>query len=228
MTKSIKKNSIFLVGSYGRGNLGDDVFLVCATNLFGEKMFYINSYNDQSLPNDIKNIQTVSTSSMRDLRSKVAIFFRVKHIIYWGGDVWVELHGNIFPRQSLYKMTLLNILASVSGKKIYYMGNGAGELTGFSLWLARVNVRLADKVIIREKRSAELLDSKKTTWFADIAINLGMYNPYIHTLPSADKKFIIGISFLYHIPDASENFHFTIRKIAKSLSLLNEDRKSVV
>ena len=67
MTEKSKKPSTILLGSYGRGNLGDDVFLVAASELFANHKLYINSADDSLLPESAKGlVETISTTSGSD------------------------------------------------------------------------------------------------------------------------------------------------------------------
>lgn len=229
MTEPQKKQSTILLGSYGRGNLGDDVFLVAAGQLFANHKLYINSADDSLLPDSAKGlVTTISTTSAGDFIKKLRVFMEVKNIVYWGGDVWVELYGDRFPRQSLYKMVVLNAIAKLFGKKVHYVGCGIGKLSGFSLWLARLSARMSDTIISRERRSAEVLGLSGTKVMPDLAINLPFYETRKHVLPRKGEKFTIGISLLYHLPDPEENFPKLSEHIAQFVADLPKERFRVV
>jgi len=223
------KPHTLLLGSYGRGNLGDDVFLVAAAELFANHKLYINSADDSLLPDSAKDlVTTISTTSSRDALKKLKIFLKVKNIVYWGGDVWVELYGNRFPRQSLYKMVALNTLARLFGKKIHYVGCGIGKIHGWSLLLAKISARLSHTVIAREQRSAEVLGLAGVEVMPDLAINLPYYHPRLHALPRGKKPFVIGISLLYHVPEPLQNFPRLAMHIAQFIESLPADTFRVV
>jgi len=223
------KPSTILLGSYGRGNLGDDVFLVAASQLFANHKLYINSADDSLLPESAKGlVTTISTTNAGDLLKKLKVFMEVKNVVYFGGDVWVELYGDRFPRQSLYKMVILNALARLFGKKIHYIGTGIGRLSGWSLLLARVSARLSHTIISRERRSAEVLGLGGIDVLPDLAINLPYYRPKLHTLPKEGERFVIGISLLYHLPDPEQNFPKLADAIAAFIDSLAPDRFKVV
>lgn len=218
-----------LLGSYGRGNVGDDVFLVAAAELFANHHLYINSADDSLLPESARDlVTTISTTSPRDALKKLRIFLKVRNIVYWGGDVWVELYGDRFPRQSLYKMVALNALARLFGKKVHYVGCGIGRLTGWSLRLARFSARLSRGVIARERRSAEVLGLAGVEVLPDLAINLPFYKPRLHTRPGLNRPFVIGISLLYHVPDPMQNFPVLAEHIAKFIDSLPSKKFKVV
>ncbi len=224
-----KKTHTLLLGSYGRGNLGDDVFLVAAAELFAHHTLYINSADDSLLPESARGlVTTISTTSPRDALKKLKVFLKVKNIVYWGGDVWVELYGDRFPRQSLYKMVALNSLARLFGKKIHYVGCGIGKLSGWSLLLARASARLSHTIIARERRSAEVLGLAGVEVMPDLAINLPYYRPRLHTLPERNKPFVIGISLLYFVPHPAKNFPKLAEHIAAFVSSLPADKFKVV
>lgn len=223
------KPSTILLGSYGRGNLGDDVFLVAAAELFANHDLYINSADDSLLPESAKGlVTTISTTSSGDLMKKLKVFMKVKNFVYFGGDVWVELYGDRFPRQSLYKMVALNTLARLFGKKVHYVGTGIGRLSGWSLLLARASARLSHTIIARERRSAEVLGMAGVDVLPDLAINLPYYKPRLHKLPANGERFTIGISLLYHLPDPEQNFPKLAEHIATFIDALNPDRFKVV
>jgi polysaccharide pyruvyl transferase WcaK-like protein len=224
-----KETHTLLLGSYGRGNLGDDVFLVAAAELFAHHRLYINSADDSLLPESARGlVTTISTTSPRDAIKKLRVFLKVKNIVYWGGDVWVELYGNRFPRQSLYKMVALNTLARIFGKKIHYVGCGIGKLSGWSLLLARMSGRLGHTIIARERRSAEVLGLAGVEVMPDLAINLPYYRPRLHTLPAPNKPFVIGISLLYFLPHPAQNFPKLAEHIAAFIASLPTEKFKVV
>ena len=119
---------ILLLGSYGRGNIGDDAFLAAAIKHFPESSaLYVNSAYDELLPRVARDrTQTLATTSKHDLRKKVKAFRGIKHVVYCGGDLWVEVYGTAYPRRPLYEMIAMNFMARVSGKRVYYLGCGVG------------------------------------------------------------------------------------------------------
>lgn len=226
---SKSKTSTILLGSYGRGNLGDDVFLVAAAELFANHHLYINSADDSLLPQSAKGlVRTISTTSARDALKKLKVFLEVKNIVYFGGDVWVELYGDRFPRQSLYKMVALNALARLFGKKIHYIGTGIGRLSGWSLMLARLSARMSHTIVSRERRSAEVLGLAGVEVLPDLAINLPYYKPHLHRLPPPGERFTIGVSLLYHLPDPEQNFPKLAGAVADFIDSLPPERFRVV
>ncbi|HSX00249.1 MAG TPA: polysaccharide pyruvyl transferase family protein [Patescibacteria group bacterium] len=197
---------VLLLGSYGRGNIGDDAFLAAAIRHLPENVpLYVNSAYDELLPRIARGrTQTLATTGNHDLRKKIKAFKGVKHIIYCGGDLWVELYGATYPRLSLYKMVAMNLLARMSGKRVYYLGCGVGDLRGYSLLLARMSARLANTVIVREPRSAKVLGLRRTVVLPDLITSLGWpVKPKKH---SPGKPFTIGISILYHLPNPEHTF----------------------
>src|SRR5580700_6798831 len=97
--------NILLLGSYGRGNTGDDAFLVAVLRLLKNDHMTINASHDAPLPYEVQNRVTIlNTKTLKNLKTKIAVFLKVKTIIYGGGDLWVELSGDRRPRQSLWKM----------------------------------------------------------------------------------------------------------------------------
>lgn len=222
------KGPILILGAYGRGNAGDDVFTICAAHLFEDYEIYINSAHESLLPEEVRSsFRTISTTNASDVLTKIKLFFKLKKVVYWGGDLWVELYGTKTPRQLLYKMVILNILLKLSGKKIYYIGCGIGDLRGFSLWLSRLSARMATKIVMREKRSVAVMQLSNTELLPDIAINVPYNKTTRHSLPTKAEKFSIVISVLWSIPSPKENFPKLISRIADLINELPEDKFSI-
>ena len=228
MTNPADKKPILLLGAYGRGNAGDDVFLHAALELFGDKKIYINAAYDDLLPDVARgNVHTLSTMGHKDIWGKLKLYFRIKEVVYWGGDLWVELYGAKRPKQLLYKMIILNLIFRLSGKKIWYVGCGIGKLSGYPLFLARMSARLAKKIVVRESRSAKVLGLKNISVLPDIAINLPFNKTEHHALPKG-RPFTVVISVLHSIPNKKENFPKLIENVAKLVNSLPEDKFKVI
>ena len=218
MSKESAKKPILILGAYGRGNAGDDVFLHSALELFGDRDVYINSADDSLLPEHFRGkVKTISTVSARDTFKKLALYFKIREVVYFGGDLWVELYVTRMPRILLYKMIILNTLLRLTGKKIYYIGVGIGKLRGFSLVLARLSARMARRVVVREQRSAKVIGLKNVTVLPDLAINLPYHKATKHQKPT-NRPFHVTISILQSIPDPEVNFP---RLVAAVRDLIN-------
>jgi len=215
MTSTTPPKPILLLGAYGRGNAGDDVFILSAAALFQDRILYINSADDSLLPAQVKDhIKTISTVSAWDLFKKIKLFLSIKEVVYWGGDLWVKLYGTRTPRRLLYKMVLTNALLRASGKQVHYIGCGIGDLHGYSRWLARLSARMAKTVVVREQRSSQVLNLGKLQVLPDLAINLPYHQTVLHTMPSS-QPFSIVISVLWSVPDPAYNFPKLIEHIAR-------------
>lgn len=221
------KKPILLLGAYGRGNAGDDVFLHSALELFGDRDVYINSADDSLLPQQFRGrVKTISTVSPRDFFKKVALYFRIKEVVYWGGDLWVELYGTRMPRILLYKMIMLNTLLRLSGKRIYYVGVGIGRLHGLSLGLARLSARMAKRVVVREKRSSNVIGLKNVEVLPDLAINLPYNQSVLHKKPSG-RPFHLTVSILQSIPNPDVAFPKLVAAVKDLINSLPEDKFKV-
>ncbi len=220
----LRKKSVLIIGSYGRGNVGDDMFLSAAVPLFRKYNIYINSANDSLLPSDaIGHVETISTSMLRDISHKIKTFFQIRAIVYWGGDVWVKYYGDTFPRQPLYKMIALNTVARLTGKKVHYLGCGIGNLKGYDLFLARISAKLANSIVVRESKSSRKLGMKNIVTLPDIATTIPYYPDSPKTIRN-DKKFVIAISVLYYIPNPQISFPQLIEDIADFVKSLPHDK----
>jgi polysaccharide pyruvyl transferase WcaK-like protein len=229
MTKSTQsQRPILLLGSYGRGNIGDDAFLAAALRHFPEDTpFYLNSAHDELLPKVAQGrVQTIATGDNHDFKKKVQVFRDIKHIVYCGGDLWVELYGDRFPRQSLYKMLGMNLMARLTGKKVHYLGCGIGNLSGYSLLLARASARLANTVIVREPRSAKVLGLRKSLVMPDLVSSLDW--PEKPEPRKASKPFTIGISILYHLPNPEKCFPQLLETLHDFVAGLPADQFKIV
>jgi polysaccharide pyruvyl transferase WcaK-like protein len=216
---------ILLLGAYGRGNAGDDVFIICALQVFKGRTLYMNTADTALLPASARNagIQTISTVSMRDALTKIRVFLRVKEVVYWGGDLWVELYGTRRPRQLLYKMLLLNCLLRLAGKRVYYIGCGIGDLHGFSLGLARLSARMAHAITVREQRSAGVLNLKQVSVLPDLAVALPYHRPVLHRT-AAGQPFSIVVSVMHSLPDKEHTFPALLQSIADLINSLPPDQ----
>lgn len=193
-------------------NVGDGaVPTVSLKKLLGDTDIIINAASDAALPSAIRAwAKTIPTNATKGLAGVVKAILHSDAIIYGGGDLWVELYGDRFPRQALYKMAFLNMLARLLGKRVYYIGCGVGKLSGYSLWLARLSAKLAHAIITRDAASEALLDLPTVTVLPDIAINLPAFDDLSNggtrglNAPAKAKtgtKKTIAIAPLYHVPD---------------------------
>lgn len=214
--------NILVIGSYGRHNIGDDVFLLAAVEVFHGHNIFINSANDDSLPKSvIGKVQTISTVSNRDFVKKIKTFLKIKYVFYWGGDLWVKLYGDKFPRQALYKMLATNLICRLFGKKIFYVGVGVGDLRGYDLFLARSSARLANKIIVREQRTADIIGLPAITVLPDIAVNLPLTSNKGRPKKGPRRPFHIALSVMYRIDKPDLNFSKYISDIASFVNTLD-------
>lgn len=221
------KKNILLLGSYGRSNAGDDAFLASILKLFGGFNITINSADDGKLPREVRDrVATISTVDNRDFFKKIKTFLSANYIVYGGGDLWVELYGDKYPRQSLYKMVLVNLLSKIFLKKIFYLGCGAAKLEGLSLALARLSASMADHVIARDEKTIKILGIKNTKEFPDLAVNL-FEKGNLGKITNKDR-FTIGISMLYFFPDPQVNFRKVKKLLCKLIKSLPRDKFNVI
>jgi polysaccharide pyruvyl transferase WcaK-like protein len=213
----MSKKRLLLLGSYGRGNIGDDAFLVAAQTLLQEFDLIINSADDHLIPEYIRSsvIARIPTDSIGSVLQTLWHLVHAHGIVYGGGDLWVELEGDRFPRLSLWKMLLLNTAARSFRKKVVYLGCGAGNLDGFSLRLARASARLATHIVARDQKTIEILQAKNAQALADLTVNL-FERGSKKSLPASPAT--IGISVMYYIPSPGDTFNPYILRIAEFIS----------
>jgi polysaccharide pyruvyl transferase WcaK-like protein len=209
--------TVLLIGSFGRGNLGDDVLLLSSYQLFRHHTIYINTASDAKLPSDINGkVSLLPTSPYKGMISKMFAFFKSKAIVYCGGDVWVQLYGDRFPHKSLYMMIAVNVLARFFGKRVYYLGCGAGELRGRSYGLARFSARLANGVITRDQESAHLLGLPGIMLAPDLSI-VATSRLKIASEINPSGQFTIGVSILWYVHEPHKNFGKLVEMLEYSL-----------
>ena len=217
--------TIMLLGSYGRGNIGDDALLAACLKLFINYRVIINASQDSILPVEAKSVIRVDTRLFAQLPKKIWAFLAADYIVYGGGDLWVELYGDRFPRQSLWLMVMLNMLGRLFGKHVFYFGCGAGDIKGFSLLLAQISARLASGVISREAATLKRLRIMGTT-LPDLTCNV---------LPSGSRRSIgdrpvrtVGISLLYFIPAPEDNFPKLLDALAATVHTFDPETTQFV
>jgi polysaccharide pyruvyl transferase WcaK-like protein len=217
--------NIFLIGSYGRGNAGDDALLLSAFSLFGENIKYINATSNAHLPKGLPGaVQVLETSFRSGFFRKLRAIKNSDNFIYYGGDLWVELYEDRFQRIALYKMLLVNILLKLLGKNVHYIGVGAGDIKGYSLWLARKSASIASTVVIRDERSLGTMNVEHAFVLPDATIMLSDFDK-----PSTAKnqKLHIGVSVLYYVPEPEKNFQKYLANIADMVNSLDPDKVEV-
>lgn len=223
-----KTKNIILIGSYGRGNIGDDAFIEAFKNILKDKNVYLNASNDLKFLNLPSNFQVIPTDLYKDFFKKIKIFFRSDTIIYGGGDLWVVLYGDKYPNQSLWKMLIINSFCKLCGKTIYYMGVGAGKLEGLPLALARKSAYLADYILFRDQLSPITLNINPNKYAVTTDLTCFLQKKNIQKYPKTEnQKTKIGISLLYFIPDPVTNFYPYLTSIAKSINLLDSNKYSI-
>jgi len=116
-------------------------------------------------------------------------------------------------------MVFTNALLRLSRKKIYYIGCGIGDLSGYSRWLAQLSGCMASAIVVREQRSAKTLNLPKVKVLPDLAINLPYHQPVLHTI-SPKRPFSIVVSMLWSVPDPAHNFPVLVKELTALLDSL--------
>lgn len=212
-------NHIMILGSYGRGNIGDEAFLAAVQHLFPRQTLYANSSNPEAQLYNIKFFHTALRKG--SLIDKIKFFLICKYIVYGGGDLWVELIGDKFPKSSLYMMLVINTASRLLGKKIYYLGCGAGVLTESGRKLAILTAKIANGIVLREPQTKLILEIPRAIVAPDLtSLLFHKKNPSVYTV-SHNRKLNIGISLLYYIPDPRVSFPKLVTQLHESLSVLD-------
>lgn len=221
------KRHIFLIGSYGRGNIGDDAFLYAISKLITKHDIVINTSIDAPLPVAVREkINTVATSATKDIFKKIKYFLRSDYIIYGGGDLWVELYEDFFKRKSLWSMIFVNLLCKTFGKKIMYVGVGAGNIIGLSLKLAHFSAKLADEIIYRDETSKKAINIPGPV-LPDITCTL-IEDSQQAISSSKNSKVVIGLSLMYYIPNPELEFEEYLHTIVNQLQMFDKHKTEFI
>ncbi|MBU3668356.1 MAG: glycosyltransferase [Candidatus Taylorbacteria bacterium] len=193
---------ILVLGSYGRGNIGDDVFLYAIRKHIDERRIYINCADTSLLPDDLHGVfRTIDTHFFRHWIHKIHVFFGLKYIIYAGGDVWTLMFEDRIKRKHLYKMLCVNLVARICGKKVIYLGTGVGDLDSLSVFLSRMTCLFTSYVVFRDQESARKLHLSRNVYsvLPDLASQLKIEG-------AISRKKQIAFSLLYFVPNPKKNY----------------------
>jgi polysaccharide pyruvyl transferase WcaK-like protein len=222
----VKRRKVLLLGSYGRGNVGDDAFLFATIRLLSDHDLTINSASDHALPREAKGkVTTLPTDIKRGWKQIISAVTSADAVVYGGGDLWVELFGDKYPRQALWKMVILNTFARLTGKKVIYLGCGAGRLDGFSRTLARASALLAHGIVVRDKVTAQVLGVSRTEVLPDLTSTL--FEQQSDAPRDLVRPVRILVSPMYYIPSPEENFQTYISGLAEVLNRLEPEKYEV-
>lgn len=202
VSKVYSERDILVLGSYGRGNIGDDVFLYAVQQFVNPERVIINCADVTKLPKDIQhNFQTIDTYFVKDFFHKLGVLLKVKTVMYVGGDVWTLMYEDVIKRKHLYKMILVNVVLRILGKKVLYVGTGVGDLDSFSLFLARISACFSQYIVFRDQDSARKLSLKREKYsvLPDLASVIDMP-------AKVPPKKQIALSLLYHVSDKEKNY----------------------
>lgn len=207
-------SSVMLLGSFGRGNVGDDALLIASYNLLSDHRVIANISSDAPIPSHVAlKVQKLDTNLKTDPVGKIKALMAAKAIVYGGGGLWVELKGQKFPRQSLWKMAIVNFSARCLGKRVLYIGTSSGKLKGLSLNLAKISAHLANSVIVRDEATSKILNLSDAIIAPDLSITLFPHEPKRAQL-DASRPIHVVISVMYYIPEPEKNFDTYLQGIA--------------
>ncbi len=225
----MKNQKILIIGSYGRGNIGDDAFLVVLYKFFKDKyQIIINSAGDSRLPSEVEDkVQTLDTNFFSKPLVKIKTLFQIKAIVYGGGNLWLSLIGEKLPNRNLWKMVFVNFIAKVLGKKIYYLGCGVAELDSRSLRIAKLSANLADFIVFRDKDSSQRLGLKKYKYKVLPDLTTNLLPEKLQSKENKNKIKKVIISILYHVPDPEFNFPKLVDSLARIINK-NQDKQFIL
>jgi len=226
MTK--KKELLFVLGSYGQFNIGDEALLQVMRDQLGEKYDLVfNSHQPEVTAREF-GVETVFTYPQKDLIKKLRILWKCRAVVYGGGTMITQ------KVKILLAMLLGNLAARLLGKKVVYLGIGVGDLRGSKVFqiLARWVCRTAHLVTLRDEESLVQLknagvDLRKVKVTADPVLLLEPCSKdevrVILTEEGLDlQRPIFGVSVRY-ISDVVAYQHMT-REVAQVCERLISDR----
>jgi glycosyltransferase involved in cell wall biosynthesis/polysaccharide pyruvyl transferase WcaK-like protein len=224
VSKVYPERDTLVLGSYGRGNIGDDVFLYAVQQFVHPDRIIINCADVEKLPKDLREkFHVIDTHFLKDFFHKLGVLFRVKTVIYVGGDVWTLMYEDVVQRKHLYKMILVNSVLRLLGKKVLYVGTGVGDLDTLSLYMARVSAYFAHYIIFRDQESARRMSLKREKYsvLPDLA-------SVIDVPKKASQKKQIALSLLYHVSDKEKNYPILKRAFVDLIRTYSEKGYSFV
>jgi polysaccharide pyruvyl transferase CsaB len=151
------KLKILIIGYYGANNTGDEILLKSTIKLL--KSIYKSS-EIKAITYNVENTELAHGIRGISRNKFAAIINEVKKsdIVVGGGGSMIQ---NVTSNRSLiYYLTILKI-AKLFNKKVFLLGNGIGPIKGsFPLKMTVDILKSIDAIILRDKDSFKLLDSK--------------------------------------------------------------------
>lgn len=194
-----KKTSILISGSYGTGNLGDELILKVITDLLKDFDLTVLSQGPEYTRAHFRDVKCIEqtpsfkiTRIVKDLLKLRFINFKkralflchlLKTDIFWvgGGGLFSEFSKSVLPYY-LFQIRL----AKLFKKKVYIIGVGVGPLRtskGKKL-LANTLNHCADILIVRDQKSYDDLKAIGVTKEVTLAPDLAFY----YTPPRREKR----------------------------------------
>lgn len=209
-----KSEQVVLIGSYGRKNLGDDIYLKLLLEYLSDRTVYFNCHKIDNIPKDIAiraKHHAISTNFFEGFWRKIGILLKTRHVVYGGGELWMRLQKTPFPNLSLIKMLIMNVIFRAMGKRIYYVSVGAEKLYGISLIYAKLSARLATYIVFRDSISPAILNVHKSkyTVYPDLVLALNCKR--------AKRKNYVGVNFVSEVGNGFDYdmYSHAIRKFFK-------------
>ncbi len=165
-----QKKKILLLGSYGRKNVGDDIFLKTILEKLKDHDTTFNCWNTDNLPPEITTGEsTIASSKLLHTTQILKPLLQCDTVVYGGGELWMRLEGTLTPNLSIYKMLVVNSIARILRKEVIYISAGAENLKGWARFAASLSAKLATQIHLRDSRSANILNLKRYSVTPDIA-----------------------------------------------------------
>ncbi|MHA1409206.1 MAG: polysaccharide pyruvyl transferase family protein [Candidatus Odinarchaeia archaeon] len=231
---------IFIIGSYGAGNIGDDLMLFYLIKELNNKIPEVSFIvTRKSLGFYIPQNTKVSGVNILHFHRLVLSIFKAKIVMLGGGT---QIHDNEGRTKwfyiLLYKIILLTI-TKILRKPIIYSHIGIGPFT--SSWgniFGVILLRLADLIIVRDKMSFNYAAyygvSNKTVLSFDLSILMGKYLSYnnkpVFSFIDGEKKDLGIVIFPYYeiydgLPDKDISLLLEIKNIINIWLSKNKNSK---
>jgi polysaccharide pyruvyl transferase CsaB len=164
-----KMYKVFLIGTNGQNNLGDDLLLKIHLDKLGIDPI-INSTNPKLTKNMFNLKEVVPTFNIYKI---IKTINKSEYLIFGGGSILKELNQSVGRNKyaTLFNILILITFAKLFRKKIIMSSIGVGPLKSkMSYYLTKLIAKKCDYLSVRDKKSMEILKSleiNKIKYYAD-------------------------------------------------------------
>lgn len=178
-----KKDTIILVGAYGCGNKGDDAILEGLLSHIDDKYSCVVTCGNYGGIRELFNVKTLKCRMNEGMTLPVLmniLLFIIKYTVKCAGCRYVLIGGGSLlhdiTKYNLLFFAILQQIASIFGKKVFYIGVGAGPITtDLGKRICRSVIGKAEKIYVRDipdYRLLEMIGLKNIELTSDMAFSV--------------------------------------------------------